>query len=156
VMEAVQFCRVSRACEMIAGRWLEKFDRLGNVAMIWISDTRKVFIGSVDALYYLLEPKIRADKDFEKATKEFGKDLENIFNKYAYTHWKTKEKFLPTIGSTIVLANDKTKRYEFVKGGWDMYGNLYFDKILEVYDLMFGELNCLIQRLGYFKKKAGF
>ena len=43
-----------------------------------------------------------------------------------------------------------------VEGLWDSSVNAYYDELLEIYDILFSMLNCLIDELNYFKQSMSF
>ena len=44
----------------------------------------------------------------------------------------------------------------FEVGLWNNSINSYWDELVTLYDDLFGELNCLIERLGYYKPSRRF
>lgn len=171
VMMAVSDCRTKRAKEMTSGYETSKVDKFGNVFKVTIPDARKEFISSVIALKGLLAPEIRGEKsqEYVKAEEEIEKFKEESFNKYAYQPFvaykdskgvkhlrinKEAPKTMPSPGSTVILPISATSSVvERVKGGWDAMASQYIDEMIEAYDMIFEELNCLIARIGFFKKK---
>jgi len=171
VDEAVRDCRNKRAKEMVSGYETTKVDKFGNVLKVVVPDARKEYISSVKALKCILAPEIRNEKSqgYAEAEEEIEKLKEKSFNKYAYQPYiayknpegtkrlaiDTKEpKTMPSIGSSVILPVSPTSSMvERVEGGWDARSSQYVDELIEIYDKLFEELNCLIERTGYFKKK---
>ena len=174
VMEAVRICVHKRGKEMKKGYTTQKLDRFGNIYKEVIPDARKEFMASVDALRGLLSPEARADKEYLKIEKELIENLEKAFQKYGYRPFSYKDKIalndefqnkikkpfipentepeMPEPGSTIQLL-DPYGNLQDVEFGWDSKSNSYTDACLNIYDDLFEELNDLISRLGYFKKR---
>ncbi len=174
VMEAIRICFKLRAVEMRSGYTSEKLDKYGNVSIEVIPDSRNAFISSIKALRSLLSPE--KDKTFKTFEEGFSKDLEKTFIKYGYRNilfkdfvdpndrFKNKKLIpyikedesyvMPSLGSTTLLLSSDNQTLIPVKGGWDNRSNSYIEDVIELYDLMFSELNDLVFRIGYFKKES--
>lgn len=168
ISEAITKIRNSRSQEMISGYHNYKFDKDGNSVKVWIPDTRKVFCSSVDAILSLLSPEISKNKRMLKVVDEFEKEKETIFNKFCYHErircvllngnggWKlTGNKWMPKIDEELATEDPKYpnsgKRWETIKGSHNLFINRYWDKMLELYDEVFTEINMLIASVNYFK-----
>ena len=175
VMESLRICIKNRSKEMRAGYTTEKLDKFGNVYREVIPDARKEWISSVIALRNLLSPESKKDKTFLDVEKEINTQKNNLFNEYGYVPYSSKivinpndqfrnketvffidpktKKFMPEPGSSVeVLYRNGILKKE--KGAWDSNVDLYIQGIVILYDDLFAELNDLIERLGYFKKRA--
>ena len=60
---------------------------------------------------------------------------------------------MPELNSTVQILSPNFKEIISVQGGWDVKVDAYIDECIFVYDTIFAELNNLIERTGYFKKK---
>lgn len=177
VMEALRVCFKIRAQEMRKGFIQEKFDKFGNVLREVIPDSRKQFISSVKALRGLLSPETTADKIYMEKEKALIQKLKEAFDKYSYKPFsmkvvvdendvfKNKKRipyipegtlgYIPEAGSTIELLSKGVGNSVLIsrKGGWDIKTDAYTDECLIVYDEIFEELNQMVGRTNYFKKK---
>lgn len=168
VYEAVQKCIQSRAQEMKPGYENVKLTREGMPIKTWIEDSRLIFIGSVIALRGLLTPEIKSTKGFSEKIKAIEDKTKEAKEKYSYEEhiqervgdrvlWKkTERKYIPEIGSSVVLTNPLTGLTKLYQAGWDNKINVYWDIVLTQYDLMFEILNELINKLNYFKAKTNY
>jgi len=168
VMESLRICIRNRSKEMKKGYTNMKVDKFGNSCREIIPDARKEFISSVKALMGLLSPEIEADKQFPN--EDLENNLNKIYDKYAYTQisFKTEKdnlgnikknyfydstlpKFMPESGSNVEIIDRKGN---IINSNWDSMSESYVDECVDIYDNVFAELNKLISRLGYFKKRA--
>ena len=160
---------------MRAGYINEKFDKLQNVIREFIPDSRKAFISSIKGLKSILSPEAKEDNKFKEVEKKIKKDLENAFNKYSYKQYSFKFvvnkndqfknkirvpflpdnsiAFMPELGSTIDILSPNLQKIISKKGGWDLQVNAYVEECILIYDNLFAELNNLVKRTGYFKKR---
>ena len=173
VQIAVLDCLKKQGVEMRKGYTIIRYDKQGNPVQEDIPDTRKTFIRSVHALRSQLGAEIKADKDniYSDREEELMKEIEDLMEKFGYQEWKTKpirdslgnvnqnayipkgaEKYIPEPGSTILM--NINGKLVLQKGAWDMKSHEYLDCVVEVYDTLFEELNMLIARTGYFKKRT--
>lgn len=171
VSEAVSRCLELRAKPMTEGYENTSQSSDGTIRREKIPDSRQAFISSVIALRCLLEPETRRDEKFKSFEEKMVKKLIKIKDKYSYEEhefkgWengkpiikKTGRKFMPSIDSFLVTNVFDTKKSSlaYQKGYWNPYINAYWDKVLELYDRMFAQLNMVIDRLNYFKTKLSF
>lgn len=171
--EASSKCIESRGKEMISGFWNMKSSKDGTPYKTWIEDSRKVYIGCVEALNNIMFPERQRNSLMKEFEEYFVEEKKKLFKKYCYTEkkrqiengriiWKeTGKKMLPPIGAVVVMRNMdneylKKNVAEEVKGGWDNYINAYHDELLLLYDEMFAHLNNLIDSLNYFKQEISF
>ncbi len=169
VYEAIQKCVEARGQEMVKGFWNVKLTKEGNPIKTWVSDTRQVFIGNVIALKSILAPEITSEKNYSKSLGRMMKKIREAKEENSYeekimklvegrVQWVgTGNKHIPAIGSLVVLpAIISPGLAQEINGGWDNKTNLYWDIVLQQYDLMFELLNRLINKLNYFKQKIGY
>ena len=169
VMIRVQDCGKKRAEEMIYGFWNTVVDRHGVARKTWVQDTRNVFISSVVALLNLLAPKIKEDKKFQEEYEKLEKKITKSFDNFCYEDYepnnlgngeirykKNEIKYIPQVDAEVFMVDVRTGLLTNIKGGWNLKRNAYYDSILILYDKIFAELNNLIDRLGYFKKRPVF
>ncbi len=163
---------------MRAGYSTHLIDKMGNVKLVHIPDARKKFIGAVDALMNLLSPEIKrirdkkSKKEEEGYVREFHDCKKEIFDKYTYEEKKiiiedgryklvpTGREYIPDVGD-IVVAGMKpvgkgTMGEDRVEGYWNSKVNAYYNELLELYDILFADLSCLIDELNYFKQSLNF
>lgn len=172
---AVQKCIELRAQEMKAGFWNTKLTKEGTPIREWKPDTRKQFISAINALRGLMSPEIKRDEHFLKFEKRIKEESQKLWNDYCYEelvmhtvenknvyggtmmYKKSGKKFMPEIGSTVpVQEPHNPSQVSMIQGGWDNQINAYWDALLNLYDLMFGQLNELIDRNNYFKQVISF
>ena len=164
-MMALKDCREKRAVEMKCGYWNELLDKDKKRVKTWIPDSRKTFMSSIISLKTLLSPEIKSDEEFEEIYKKIKEEEGKVFGKYCYTKKivteenkirETEEKYIPQIGENVIMKSPRNGKYILIKGGWDSHVNNYYDDLVPIYDKLFEELNNLIQRMGYYKKKSQF
>ena len=172
-MAGVMDCRNKRAKEMVSGYVTNKSDRMGNMFTVTIPDSRLEFISSVVALKTVLAPEIANEKTskFIEAYKKIEEKKQKLFNKYCYKPFvvfisgvdgskklgrdKKAEGIMPSLGAVVEVPCSPTAIYiERIEGVWDVWVEAYITGLLEIYDEIFAELNLLIDRTGYFKKRA--
>lgn len=164
-----------RSKEMTRGYTTTKFDNNGNAMPVTIPDARKEFISSIKALKSLLAPEAEDEKEqiFIEKEKEIMGRLKKCYERYCYSpyilktvgidHFGNKDeryfedkdnKYMPSPGSTVSLPNGPVATaLTPVERGWDSNIHLYIDETVSLYDELFAELNKLVKRLGYYKKK---
>ena len=144
----------------------------GETKRIYVPDTRKAFIGSVESLKSLLAPEINLDSRVKKSLKKFYSKKNKLFNKYKVRKInaegleikKTDEEYIPELDEEIpyiaVSTNPQAKRsnrtIQFQKGYWNYKVKKYWDDMIKVYDYLFTELNILISNRNYFKQKSTY
>lgn len=171
VDDAVRRCIEARGHEMIAGFWNTKLARDGQPIREWKADSRKVFIGTIEALRALLNPEVRRDEKFKKIEKQILEKKAGLYKIYKYDEWalttkdkgeglgtvaifkKTSRSYMPDIGATVnIRENIYSTQVMTIKGGWDENVNAYWDNLLILYDKMFASLMDLCDRNNYFKQ----
>lgn len=170
---AVQKCIELRGKEMRRGYFNIQKDKDGQEVKTWVTDTRKEYISSVEALQSLLAPECRRDENYSKHYSEFNNMKKKIFNKFAYTQWKMKNpipgqrvsfekteiKYMPNIDDAVympIVNNSGRTQIQRVPGGWNPQIHAYYEALLNLYDQLFARLNEVIDRLNYFKVGAQF
>jgi len=168
----VERCLISRSKDMRPGYTTFILDNLGQAHPKIVSDTRKEFISSVEALKNLLAPEIKMNKD--SLEKNYKEKKQKVFDKYAYKERVAKVydskkeknvwvfsgiKYLPQKGEIILIDSrqyPQSSKVETSQGGWDNLVNAYWDEMVDVADELFQELNNLIHQLEYFKGGTSF
>lgn len=172
---AVDRCASMRAQEMMPGFWNTKLTKDGFPIHERKPDTRKEFIGAVEALRGLLSPEIRRDDIYKKFEKKINESKKKLWDDYAYEdlqlttkpdnrvyggipiYKKTGKKYMPDLGANVTMAeNQFSKQVTQGKGLWDDYVNAYWDQLLFLYDKIFQKLNDLIDRSNYFGDKLNY
>lgn len=110
VMTAISRCSLNLSKEMRSGYWNEKVDKYGNLMRYYIEDTRKVFIGSVKALLYIMgcnyNPIVKRDEEkpgvqtIRENIFALQKELENKKEQYLLMEakdWETSPKTIRDI-----------------------------------------------------------
>lgn len=179
VYAQVERCCSLRSEEMRSGYTTHVIDKMGNTKLVHVTDTRKKFIGSVDALKNLLMPEIkrlrekkRKEKKEEGYIEEFDNAKEEIKKLYVYKETKvsyeggenklvfTGRDYIPETGEILISGFKPIKKgimgIDKVEGLWDSKVNAYYNDLLELYDILFADLNCLINDLNYFKQSMNF
>jgi len=175
VQKAMEKCIELRNQEMKPGYYNVKLDKSGFPQKIWIPDARERFIGSVIVLRNLLSPEISRDKTFQDKEKKYKKEMDELFEHYAYEEYslieqkdetgnfinkykKTGYIIMPEMDDKIVLQVLKFGKYEGKEsiGGWNKKVNCYRSELVYIYDEYFALLNNLIDKLNYFKVKSSF
>lgn len=166
IMEAMRNCSSKRSNEMIKGYWNTKISKDGLPIKTWISDARKQFISSVMALKGQLDPEIKREPHYKKFFEDIKIKEKELFFKYSYPEeelvmvnqryiWrKTGNQIMPEIDEIIIMPDNKNPTVGKPNTGyWNSKVNAYWNKMLELYDGAYAELNCLIDKLDYFKPK---
>lgn len=167
VMEAVQDCRKKRATEMTKGFWNNKVDKFGNVVKVWMNDQRKEYINAVDALRILMTSELARDEKFINQTKKIQFDIKKLFEQFAYEPYKLNDKtggwersgikYIPQLREEVLITNPKSPNtLVSAEGAWDNKVNAYYDLLVPHYDIIFGEICKVIDRLNHFQEQASF
>lgn len=174
VSESVKLAMENRAKEMKPGYMNSVLDKNNNEVRTWISDTRKIYISSVEALRLLLAPEILRDKRMKGKEEKFKKDKKAILDKYSFEDFevdgkekvnssgasykikKNGKKYMPEIDEEVKTSNMKGNNIVYQKGFWNKNVTSYWNEILELYDDYFGDINILIDSLNYFKASINF
>jgi hypothetical protein len=164
VMDAMRNCINKRSNEMIKGYWNTTITKDGMPIKTWVKDARKEFISSVIALKGQLEPEIKKNEIWQKWFDELTMREKMLFDKYAYNEeelivnnnrymWKkTGKKIMPEIDETIIIPDSKNHlNGKPVQGYWNSKVNSYWSEMLRLYDEVYSQLNCLLDKLDYFK-----
>jgi hypothetical protein len=102
VMTAVSRCSNFLAREMCEGYWNEKVDKHGNITRFYVNDTRKMFIGAVKSLMYLLDG-VDDDRDLKPLQEQIDnikKEISELKNKYLLMEakdWETAPRVIRDI-----------------------------------------------------------
>lgn len=149
VMSALKDCKDKRSKEMRDGYWNVKFDRAGNAHRVWIGDSMKEFVESVEALMMLQERDY--DPDAENAIKGLKDKLYEKYEElcklekeewgkmpYDYKQQLGKEGFFLSEG----LLSEKLK----FNGIYTRYKISYYTKIVS-------EIQKLIKRKGDYQEE---
>lgn len=160
----VSKCLELRSRDMRPGYTTWARDNAGILKPIVVTDSRKEFVSSVEALKNLLSPEI--DKKTPELEELYDKAKEITFKEYAYNErigkvwengvavWKYSGRvFMPQKGTPITCNNDKPSSIgiSIDPNGWDNLIDAYWDELVCHADELFAELNRLIHILDYFK-----
>ena len=169
--KSVILCVEARGSEMRPGYFNTTIDKNGNPQRSWIQDSRKVFIGKVDALRGLLSPEIKRNKRIKEKLESLDerkkesfesccyKEMKTIKDKDNYVIWiETNKNIMPEIDDPVVVVADPKfpNRASLHKGGWNLKVNSYWNELVLIYDEIFAELNDLMYDLNYFKAGINF
>ncbi len=167
----VERCLVARSKDMRPGYTTYVVDKNGESHPKIITDTRKEFVSSVEALKNLLSPEIKMKKS-ELVTNYQNKKKE-LFNKFAYherlgkrinsqtgnVEWVfSKRLYMPQKGHFILADSEYPQSVKTVRieNGWEDNVDAYWDGMVEIADMLFQELNELIHQIEYFKGETSF
>jgi hypothetical protein len=159
VMEAMRDVRRKLSEEMKYG-YFNEMEINGNIFRTYMPDTRKQAIMAIKALMALVAPEVKKDTEFLEKLKQM-----NIEEKKFYDHFKYKEvregedlkpvytgfEYMPQIDEMVTIYVEG--EFNDVEGGWNRHVNAYYDCVLPLYLDLFAEINMLIHRSGYFKRK---
>lgn len=166
VQEAVNRCILYRSEEMRAGYNNVVTSSSGDTKIIYVPDTRKRFMASVEALRSLLSPEIESMEEAKAFVKEFKGRKKHCFKKYAVFRREiqggkviiTKMLYMPELDEDIPNPVQKMFRdgssiltYAYEKSYWNAKVKKYWDELINTYDFLFSELNKLISSKNYFK-----
>lgn len=170
-LASVQVLKVQelRSKEMREGYF--NYDRVGN--KVYVPDSRKEFISSVQALKLLLNPEIirnikiknslkEIEGKIKKSQDEFGIYTKIINNNNIVVN-KQAGKHIPNLNEScleynFIKKNGQVIRREIisVNGVNDCIHHSYWDKMVEFYDEIFAELNKLMDINNYFKDGVNY
>jgi len=173
VQTQVMKCNELRSKEMKEGYTTHILDKLGNAKIVSVPDARMAFIGSVEALKSTLTPEIKRKKEMIEIICDFEKVKEEIYEKYKYKEVINEpqndgtnklvfsgREYMPKKGEVLISGMQRMKNgpptEKRVEGLWDSKINAYYDELLELYDLLYSELNVLIDANNYFKQQISF
>jgi len=176
VQAQVMKCNELRSKEMCEGHTIRTFDKVGNLKIIDIPDSRQPFIGGVIALKGNLAPEIRREikgnKNFKEALESFESEKKGLEKKYKYREIRLKNvggeiklvytgrEYLPKKGAVLTESIKKGKgivsQEKRIEGLWDDKVNAYWDAMVFLYDDLFAEINILIDENDYFKEKSSW
>ena len=172
---------LKRAEEMRAGYTTSIMDKQGNILPKIILDTRKQFIGSVEALTSILSFEIESNQDAKKSYEKYVEGKKKLFDKFCYHERafeingstykiviaKDSDEWMPEINEyfeipkEVTLTNFDGTPYSafemgnYVGGTWDSKVNRYWNGILILCDEWFANINKLISEgLLNFSKRA--
>ncbi len=95
--------------EMREGYWNTKFDRLGNAHRVWIPDSRKEFIETIESLKMIQERDF--DTDVRERIKKIKEDLKKKYEDYCDLEKKGWET------APIQLKNEWNRKGDFHREG---------------------------------------
>jgi hypothetical protein len=133
-----------------------------------VPDSRKEFIGAVEALNNMLAPEIHTEKsDIRTLWEAFKKDKHSQYDYRERTGRKFADDtrrdkavwilsgrvFLPQKGTAILVSCGPPQGIQVSHSStaWDAYIDAFWDDIQIGADELFAELNILIHNIGYFK-----
>lgn len=166
VKEAVQKCIEARGKEMRAGYWNIKATNEG-IQKEYKPDTRKTYIGTIDALRNLLSPEIKMNEAFQKVEEKIRKKIDSLYNTFAYKEKKVVIKYDERTGNNMPVWKETGVAYlpdideilphqNAKPGEWNPYVNAYWNARVEEYDKLFALLNDLLHSRNYFKSQISF
>jgi hypothetical protein len=159
VMEAMRDVRRKLSEEMKYG-YFNEMEINGNIFRTYMPDTRKQAIMAIKALMALLAPEIDTDKDFAGVCTEIVDKEKEFYDHFKYREVREGEdlkpiytgfEYMPQIDEMVTIYVDG--EFNDVEGGWNRHVNAYYDCILPLYLDLFAQINMLIHRSGYFKRK---
>jgi hypothetical protein len=146
VMMAQKKIIESRCKELREGWWDSKFDKFGNEAKTYHTDTRKEFLGAVKALMIILECDYDTDaKTNINKLKEQLKTRKDFWMNEEFTWWNTLN---PQQKQLMVQQGKQVNKGMFnSKLNFD---NFFYDEETDIYVEIATELNNLIKRMDFF------
>lgn len=163
VQEAIQKINIARSKEMRAGYVNTSKSSDGTILQTTIPDAREEYVNAVKSLAIITAPEIRKDKEANDKLIEIKKKEKEIWDKYAYEEFyikktakgnlvvKTGIKFMPPMDAELLTtALDGIKQIA-TKGYWNNKVSFYWANMIELYDELFEEISCMLDRLNYFK-----
>lgn len=177
VSMTVEKCIEARSKEMRSGYYNTNISKDGLPLRVWIQDTRKIYVSCVTALRQLLIPEILEDekyknkKDNEHPLKKIDEQMKEAQKDYAYyffekymdghkTKFKKTEKYImPDIDDSVMIRKvypDGNEELLSSSGRWNQYVNAYWDRLVQLNDILFQELMRVIHRKNYFKQGMSF
>ena len=171
--DAVRKVEECRSKEMKEGYYNYSTSPNGDMKKVYIPDSRKEFIGSVESLISVLTPEIERDERMQEVNKEIAERKQNLFKKYAViriyedqTGIVEGEKYIPDLDDITPVKYGKLNArqqqigtfIENKKGLYNYNVKCYWNGIVEIYDYIFAELNKLIasKKVNFFKQGASF
>lgn len=166
VKDHVNRCLIARSKEMKKGYFNFSVSNSGEELKEYIQDTRKAFISSVSALKSLLYPEILSSEysKIKNQIIELEEEEEKIFEKYCYKEKilvknelkETGDKYIPEEDEEIFvkIKSSEGSKYDKRKGVWNYKVNLYWNKLVDIYDKVFAILNKLVDELDYFNPES--
>ena len=160
----------ARGVEMKTGYFNTTVSADGFPQKSWISDTRKRYWSTVQALRRILAPEILSSENKEKIIKVI-EEMDNLFNDYCYKEKvikvidgksqiaESKRKYMPNIDDPVKVIKefpDGNKVILEKRGGWNIYINAYWDNIVILSDRLLEELIKIVHDGNYFKTKTRF
>ena len=150
----------ARAVEMKEGYWNCITLPSGETKRVYISDTRKIFIGAVESLNFLLKKEISRSLTMQEAIKEFEQNKRELFKKYSVPKTRVSgtkifilsDKYIPELDEQIPVKviqqgryGDETKTYiEYNSGVYNYNHKQYWDGLIKLYDLLQENLIAMI------------
>ncbi len=173
VQEALVVVKERRSQEMKEGYYNFLPLPNGEVKKIYVPDSRKAYVGSVEYLKSILTPEIKVDVRMKRVLSKFGSKKRNNFNNNSVrriifdgdSFLLTKDKYIPEIDDDYPIIIQLTKggrvtnkEIDNRSGYWNYNVRRYWDEMVLIYDFLFGELNLLLstKKINYFKQKTGY
>jgi len=176
IYSQMEKCCSLRSEEMRPGYTTHIMDKMQNVKEVHIPDSRKKFISAVNALKSLLTPEIETLRKPEDGEDSYFENFENskeeIKKKYLHKEktyslkdgqnqlYYTGREYIPEVGDILVAGVKAVSRgimgENRIEGFWDSKVNAYYNELLDLYDVLFEDINRLIHELNYFKQEMSF
>jgi len=149
VMRAMRKCLEAGCREMMAGWFNQKMDKRGNVAMIYIEDTRKVFIESIETARMFMSCDM--DKKAKDEIKKIEENLEKKFKELCGDEEKDWES-APNAVEQHRWKQGIFFRKEHLSTAFPYYQE-YINEEVKAYRKIFEELTNLTRRLDFYKEE---
>jgi len=174
VEKALDLVKEKRSKEMKEGYNNFITTQNGDTKKIYVPDSRKEYIGSVDYLKSLLTPEIKVVEGMKEIIAGIEKKKKECFNKNAVERrfddgeniMIAPEKHIPEMDDPFPLLRIKVNNYggsreEYINQriGFHNYNvRRYWNEMVVIYDELLAELNILLssKSINYFKQKAGY
>lgn len=147
IMASMRKVLEAGANEMRAGYFNEKTDRKGNVVLMYMQDTRKLFIEAVETLEMFMECDLDEEaKDKIKEIRESLKEKEKEIVEQEANDWKN---------APPLLLRQRMMKGIFFREGYLHPDLPYYQDLIEErihhYRQIFKELNKLTKRLNFYE-----
>ena len=174
VEKALEVVKERRSKEMKEGYYNFIPMPNGDMKKIYIPDSRKEFIGSVDYLRSILAPEIEVNETMKKKIKEFEEKKTKCFEKNAIIKRfvdggivkLTEEKHIPEMDDSHPILMVGSNQYGGQQSknidhriGFNNYNvRRYWNEMVIIYDELLAQLNILLssKKINYFKQKTGY
>ena len=150
VMSAIRKSVEAGSEEMKEGYWNTKFDKLGNAHRIWIPDSRKVFIETIESVEMIIDRDLDKDAVAElKILKEWLKKRLDIYIASEEKDWETAHITL----KKQWMEGGSYFRKGFLSKGLP-YSHEYIEDQVKVAREKIKTFTRLIKRLGDYKEET--